>query len=388
MPSQIVAIFGIAIFTFLAWSISRDIKRINIRLLLWVLAFQILFALFIFRTDAGQDMFSGINSVVIAMVDAALAGPKFVFGSLADPAASAENGVGFILFFQGLLTILVFSALLAILYHIGLMTLILKLFSAVFSKLTRISGAESLAASANLFVGSESLLAIRPSLPRLTRSELCVVLSCCMATISVNVIGIYIGALRPVFDSIAGHLVSASILSVPAAVLLAKLAVPETEKPETLGVHVEPHFDRENSLVEAVLASGDTGFRMIVGITTMLIAVVGLLAITNMFLAWCGHQFGFTDNWAWSIEAMLACIFHPFVWLMGVPAADVPAISKLLGIRMIATEVPAYFMLAELIATDAIEPRSAVIAASIAAKIPAPWAPCSTRAFHHASPSV
>ena len=362
---QVIPLLGVAVFALLAWSLSRDVKRINLRLLFCVFACQFLFALFIFRIPAGQNLFAGINTIVIAVVDAALEGPKFVFGSLANPSASAQNGVGFLLFFQGLATILVISALLAILYHVGFMSSVLKLFSAVFSTLTRISGAESLSAAANAFVGNESLLVIRPSLPKLTRSELCVVLSCCMATIAANVIGLYVGALRDVFPSIAGHLVSATFITVPGAVLLAKLAVPETETPETLGIRIEPHFDREKSFVEAILTGGETGFKMIAGITTMLVAVVGLLAIANLFLGWCGQYvnpfFGLTGNW--SIEGTLAYIFYPFAWLMGVPAADVPAVAKLLGTRMIATEVPAYFTLSHLIAENAIEPRSAVIAA-------------------------
>ena len=362
---QFVAVFGIAVFTLIAWLVSRDFKRINYRLLFWGFAFQFLFAVFVFQTTTGQNLFGGINTIVITIVDAALEGPKFVFGSLADPAASAQNGVGFLLFFQGLATILVISALIAILYHVKIMTLMLKIFSAVFSTLTKISGAESLAASANIFVGNESLLAIRPCLPKLTRSELCVVLSCCMATISANVIGLYIGVLRDVFPSIAGHLVSATILSIPAAVILAKLAVPETETPETLGVRVAPHIERENSLVEAILSGGETGFKMIVGITTMLIAVVGLLAVVNVFVAWCGSQVNplLGVEGYWSIQGALAYAFYPFVWLMGVSPADVPTIAHLLGTRMVATEVPAYFMLSQLIAENAIEPRSAVIAA-------------------------
>ncbi|MCL2709412.1 MAG: hypothetical protein FWE95_00895 [Planctomycetaceae bacterium] len=366
---QIIPLFGIAVFTFLAWLVSRDFKRINYRLLFWGFAFLFLFAVFVFRTTIGQNLFGGINAVVIAVVNAALEGPKFAFGSLADPAASAQNGVGFLLFFQGLATILVISALLAILYHVGIMTRLLKLFSAVFSKLTKISGAESLAASANMFVGNESLLAIRPCLPKLTRSELCVVLSCCMATISANVVGLYVGILSGVFPTIAGHLVSATILMVPAAVILAKLAVPETETPETLGIRVDPHVERENSLVEAILSGGETGFKMIVGITTMLIAVVGLLAIANVFVAWCGNQvhplfapLGFTDS-NWSIQGALAYVFYPFVFLMGVPWSDVPTVAHLLGTRVIATEIPAYITLSQLIAENAIEPRSAVIAA-------------------------
>ena len=360
-----IALFGIAVFTIIAWLVSRDAKRINFRLLLWGFAFQFLFALFVFRTEAGQNLFGGINSVVIATVEAALEGPKFVFGSLADPVATENNGIGFILIFQGLATVLVISALLAVLYYVGIMSRMLKFFSYIFSVLTRISGAESLAATANIFVGNESLLTIRPCLPKLTRSELCVVLACCMATISANVIGIYVGSLQQVFPSIAGHLVSASILSVPAAVILAKLAVPETEKPETLGFSVDPHFERENSLVEAVLSGSETGFKMVVGITSMLIAAVGLLAIVNVFLGWCGHQanplLGFSGEW--SIEGTLAYVFYPFVWLMGVPSGDILTVANLLGTRMIATEVPAYLTLSQLLASNSIDSRSAVIAA-------------------------
>jgi len=362
---QVIAFLGVVVFTLAAWLVSRDFKKINFRLVSWGFALMFLVALFVFRTEAGKSLFNGINTVVIAIIDAALEGPKFVFGSLADPAATEGNGIGFLLFFQGLATILVISALLAALYYVGIMSRILKIFSAIFSSLTKISGAESLAATANMFVGNESLLAIRPCLSKLTRSELCVVLSCCMATISANVIGIYVGALREVFPSIAGHLVSASILSVPAAVILAKLAVPETEKPETLGVSVDPHYERENSFVEAILAGGETGFKMIVGITTMLIAVVGLLAIANLFFSWCGGRvnplLGLSGGW--SIEGTLAYIFYPFVWLMGVPTADVPFVANLMGTRMVASEVPAYFTLSQMMASNSIEPRSAVIAA-------------------------
>ena len=340
-------------------------RFLNKRLLFWTMLFQFLFAWFVFQSTAGQSVFVQLNSMVSGIVDAALAGPKFVFGPLADPAASDKIGLGFILFFQGLATIFVFSALLAILYHIGLMSRLLKIFARIFSSLTRISGAESLSAAANIFVGNESLLTIRPCLPKLTRSEYCTLLTTCMATISANVIGVYVGALRAELPSIAGHLVSASILSVPAAVLLAKLAMPEKETPETLGVNITPHFDRDPSLVEAILNSGETGFRMVVGITSMLIAVVGLLAIINALSGWGGGHINQWLGWSfgWSIEGFLGLIYYPFVWLMGVPANDVPAVASLLGTRMIATEVPAYFSLSEMMKSGAIEPRSAVIAA-------------------------
>ncbi len=364
MQQQMIPLGGIFVFTILVWLFSRSFKAINWRLILWVFVFQFLFGWFVFRTSAGQDVFAGLNIAVIATVDAALEGPKFVFGSLADTPASFENGVGFVLFTQGLASILVFSALLAILYHVGIMGLMLRIFSAVFSRLTKISGAESRAATANVFVGNESLLAIRPCLPKLTRSEFGVVLTTCMATISANVIGVYVGALKAELPSIAGHLVSASILSVPIAVMYAKLAIPETENPETLGVNVAPHYDRENNLIEAVLGGGEVGFKMLVGITSMLVAVVGLLAIANMIVGWCGDQLNPMLGWTekWSIQTFFGYFFYPFVWLMGVPVQDIPVVAKLLGTRIIATEVPAYYELSGLIKSNSIDPRSAVIA--------------------------
>ncbi|GHT10067.1 nucleoside permease [Planctomycetales bacterium] len=362
---RLIALLGIVVFTILAWLFSRTWKTINVRLLFWAFAFQFLFAAFIFQSNAGQDMFAAVNSAVVALVNAAMAGPQFVFGTLADPVQAEKAGLGFILFFQGLVSILVISSLLAILYHFGVMSFLLKTFAKIFSRLTNISGAESLAATANVFVGNESLLAIKPCLPTLTRSEYCTLLATCMATVSANVLVPYVNILQSSFPSIAGHLVSASILSVPAAVVLAKLAVPETGQPETLGTTVDPHFEREQNIIEAVLGGAEAGFKMIVGITSMLIAVVGLLAIVNLLLGTAGHYVNplVGLQTAWSIEGFFGLFFYPFVWLMGVPAADVPAVSHLLGIRVIATEIPAYVQLSQLISSQSIEPRSAIIAA-------------------------
>ncbi|MCL2743292.1 MAG: hypothetical protein FWE67_05525, partial [Planctomycetaceae bacterium] len=220
---RFAAVLGILVFTVLAWSFSRKVKTINVRLLFWAFLFQFLFAAFIFQSNAGQGVFAAVNSGVIAVINAAMKGPQFVFGALADPVQAEKAGLGFILFFQGLVSILVISSLLSILYYIGLMPFLLKLFAGIFSRLTNISGAESLAATANAFVGNESLLAIKPCLPNLTRSEYCTLLATCMATISANVLVPYVNILQGSFPSIAGHLVSAAILSVPAAVVLAKL---------------------------------------------------------------------------------------------------------------------------------------------------------------------
>lgn len=363
-PLQLQGCLGIIVFLLLAWSLSRNIRAINYRLLWVAMGFQLLVAAFVFQSDLGQKALLYVNDGVVALLQAAQAGPKFVFGSLADASVTNEVGIGFILLFQGLSTIIVLSALLAVLYYVGVMGRLLKLFAIVFSRSTRISGAEALAASANMFVGNESILAIKPCLPRLTRSEFCTLLATCMATISANVLGTYVSFLTDHFPSIGGHLISATVISVPAAVLLAKLAVPETETPETLGIDIDPHIEQEQSLLETILGGGETGFQLIVGIVTMLIAVVGLLAIVNMILGVIGR--GVDPNGVlmneWTIQGFLAYVFYPMSWLMGIPTADIPEVSRLLGIRIIATEIPAYIELASLIAEGKIEPRSAVIA--------------------------
>lgn len=358
---RFIAILGIVVFIFLAFAVSRSRKAINFRLIFWTLLLQVMISFFVFRSSLGQSAFAGINDFIGIIIQATQEGPKFVFGGLADEQVTKDAGFGFILFFQGLVSILVISALLGILYHIGFMGFMLKIFARIFSWLTKISGAESLAATANIFVGNESMLAIRPCLAKLTKSEYCTLLATCMATISANVFVFYVQIIQGAFPSIAGHLFSASLLSVPAAVLLSKLAVPETEIPETLGLNIEPHFERENTIIEAILSGGESGFKMLVGITCMLIAVVGLLAIANAILGGCGNVFG--SETEWRIESILGVVFYPFVWLMGVPTHDVAQVADLLGTRVIATEIPAYFQLADLIKTNAIEPRSAVIAA-------------------------
>jgi CNT family concentrative nucleoside transporter len=243
---NLVSFSGIFILIAFAWIFSSDKKNMNWRVIIWGIILQIIIALFIFVVPAGSKLFLFINSTVIKVLDSASAGARFVFGRLAlAPGQVSESGevsLGFILAFQAFPTIIFFSALIAILYFFNIMPVIIRGFAYVFTRLMRISGAESLVAASNIFVGVESALTVKPYLGQMTRSEFCTILTAGMATIASNVLALYVFSLKPQFPTIAGHLISASLLSAPAALVMSKIILPENETPKTLGTHVHPYF--------------------------------------------------------------------------------------------------------------------------------------------------
>jgi len=363
---NLVSFAGIFVLVGFAWILSADKKNMNFKVIIWGIALQILFALFIFVVPAGSRVFLVVNDVVVKVLDSASAGAEFVFGPLAvPPGAQSETGeksIGFILAFQAFPTIIFFSALIAILYYFRIMPLIIRAFAYVFTKLMRISGAESLVAASNIFVGIESALTVKPYLGRMTQSELCTILTAGMATIASNVLAFYVFSLEPQFPRIAGHLVSASLLSAPAALVMSKIIFPESGSPETLGVHVRPFYEKENSLFEAIINGANAGVKMIVGIAALLIAVVGLVALVDLFLSTLGTWvFGLETQL--SLKAIFGYIFYPVTLILGVPVSDAGEVSRIIGERLIVTEVVAYKDLATALEQNLLHyKRSAVIA--------------------------
>ena len=362
---NLVSFAGIFVLVGFAWILSADKKNMNFKVIIWGIALQILFALFIFVVPAGSRVFLVVNDVVVKVLDSASAGAEFVFGPLAvPPGAQSETGeksIGFILAFQAFPTIIFFSALIAILYYFRIMPLIIRAFAYVFTKLMRISGAESLVAASNIFVGIESALTVKPYLGRMTQSELCTILTAGMATIASNVLAFYVFSLEPQFPRIAGHLVSASLLSAPAALVMSKIIFPESGSPETLGVHVRPFYEKENSLFEAIINGANAGVKMIVGIAALLIAVVGLVALVDLFLSTLGTWvFGLETQL--SLKAIFGYIFYPVTLILGVPVSDAGEVSRIIGERLIVTEVVAYKDLATALEQNLLHyKRSAVI---------------------------
>jgi CNT family concentrative nucleoside transporter len=345
---NLVSFAGIFILAGFAWLLSADRKNMNWRVITWGIGLQILIASFIFLVPAGSKLFLVINDVVIKILDSASAGAKFVFGPLALPPGqvneSGEKSIGFILAFQAFPTIIFFSALIAILYYLGIMPLIIRGFAYVFTKLMRISGAESLVASSNIFVGIESTLTVKPYLGRMTDSEICTVLTAGMATVASNVLALYVYSLKSQFPTIAGHLVSASLLSAPAALAMSKIMFPEKQTPETLGMHVKPFYEKENSIFEAIINAANAGVKMIAGIVALLIAVLGLVALADLVLSALGAKINllFGMDFNWSLKAIFGYIFYPFTLILGVPTSDAGTVSKIIGERLIVTEVVAY----------------------------------------------
>jgi CNT family concentrative nucleoside transporter len=324
---------------------------------------------FIFVGPAGSAVFLWVNKAVVAVLDSATAGTKFVFGRLALPPGAVndagETSLGYFLAFQGLPTIIFFAALLSALYYLRVMPLVVRFFARVFTRLMRISGAEALAVSSNIFVGVESALVVKPHLKDMTRSELGTILTAGMGTIASTVLAMYVLMLQKEIPTIAGHLVSASFISAPACVVMAKLIMPETGRPPTMGVDVRPHYEREDNLMTAVINGAWDGLKLLGGIVTLLIAFLGLLALANLGLGWVGGLANSLFGWhvTWSLDALLGYVFYPLTLVLGVPPADALQMARVIGERTVTTEVVSYGHLARLLAEGAVhDPRSAIIA--------------------------
>jgi CNT family concentrative nucleoside transporter len=367
---NLVSFAGIFVLAGFAWLLSAHRRVVNWRVVGWGIGLQLLIGGFIFRVPAGTKFFLFINDAVVRILDSATAGTRFLFGRLALPPGATneagETSLGYFLAFQALPTIIFFAAVIAALYHLRVMPFLVRLFARVFTKLMRISGAESLCVSSEIFVGVESSLVVRPHLERMTMSELTTILTAGMASIASTTLALYVFLLQSKIPTIAGHLVSASFLSAPAGLVMSKLLMPETGKPETMGLDIAPHYEREDNIILAIMNGARSGLQLLGGIVTLLLAFLGILALLDLGLGWAG---GYLNNWFglhfdWSFKAVLGYIFYPFTLVIGVPPADALSIAGVIGMRTVATEVAGYQNLAQLLSQNALlHSRSAIIAA-------------------------
>jgi CNT family concentrative nucleoside transporter len=369
IPQNLVSLLGIALLLGVAWILSKHRKAINYRVIIGGLAIQSVVALCVFVVPFGTTVFLFVNDLVVQVLASATAGTKFLFGRLAlGPGMTNEAGetsLGFFLAFQALPTVVFFAALVGVLYYVGVMPLLVKLFSRMFAALMRISGAESMCAASNIFVGVESTLVIRPYLGDMTRSELCTVLTAGMGTIASSMLAFYVMILRNEFPTIAGHLVSASILAAPGAVMMSKILYPETESPRTLGIRVDPYYEKETNIVEAIMNGATAGTKLVVGIAGLLLAFLGLVALVDLFLGALGTPLSrmVGTDIPLSLTTLLGYVFYPFVLIIGVPPVDAGIVARIIGERTILTEVVAYQDLARALAAQSLsDPRSAVVA--------------------------
>jgi len=307
-----------------------------------------------------------VNDAVVAALAAGSAGARFLFGPLAlDPGkstAAGEPSVGFILAAQALPAVIFFAALMAALYHLGWIQPVVRLFARIFHRSMGLSGAESLAGSSNIFVGVESAMMVRPWVEKMTRSELLTLVTCGMSTVASTTLAMYVLFLHEGFPLIAGHLISASFLSIPAAAVVSKLILPESGSPETLGwvPSIDESEGQPNTMAALAAGSWD-GLRLAAGIATLLIAVLGLVALLDLILGFVSSPLADSIGGPLSLSRILGWLFTPLAWLLGIPLADLGTAARLLGERVVLTEVVAYRQLGVLAAGGEISPRSVVI---------------------------
>lgn len=360
------ALLGIAAFCALAWLLSSDRRRFPWRVVLFALGLQFLFAGFVLETETGRRLFQGAGAFVVRLVDNVKPGTELVFGVLADAEALERvfgpgSGTVFAFAAQGLMALVFFAALMGVLYHVGLMQLVVWSLARLMKATLGVSGAEAMAVAAEIFVGpTESPLAIRPYLPRMTLSELNAVMVGGFATIAGTVMAIYMGILG---EELAPHILSASVLSAPAAFLAAKILIPESGTPET-GGHFPLRIERTASnVLEAAATGAQDGIKLALNVAGMLIAFMALVNLVNWPLASLGEALELEGGL--SLQRLFGWLFAPAAWLMGVEGAhDSQAVGALLGTKFALNEFVAFLDLGTRMASaDPLQhPRSAVIA--------------------------
>lgn len=335
----ITAVFGIAVFIAIGYAFSSNRKAINWRTIAWAFGLQLVFAWLILATTPGKLIFQWLNDAFILLLHYQLAGAEMVFGDLAK-----NTTLGYIFAFQVLPTIIFFSALMGLLYYLGIMQKVVYVFAWIMSKTCKLSGAESLSAAANIFVGqTEAPLLIKPYVADMTQSELMCVMTGGMATVAGGVLAAYVGMLEHSFPNIAGHLMAASVMGAPAGVLFAKLIVPETETPKTFGITKIEYKDPSANILDAVATSTQTGLQLALNVAGMLIAFTALIALANGIVEALIKI---------SLQDIFGYIFYPISWLMGIDAADLHTAGILVGEKTILNEFVAYADLTKILNAD------------------------------------
>jgi CNT family concentrative nucleoside transporter len=347
--SRLVSAVGFAAMVAIAWAFSLERRRFPWRTVLWGAGLQLALGAILLETPVGEVFFRLMNAAVAVFIGYVDAGAGFVFGSL------AETGFSFAL---NVLPIIVFmGSVFAILYHLRILQRVVDGLGRLLSRTMGTSGAESLAAVANVFLGmTEAALVVRPYLERMTRSELFALMTTGMASVAGSVLVAYVGMLGGEY---AGHLATASLLSAPAGLLLAKVMLPETGVPETGAAHHAPVEVASVNLIDAAAQGAVAGLRLAAYVGALLVAFVALVAMLNHALGFAGGLVGIPDL---SMQRLLGALLAPLAWLMGVPWHDAARVGALLGVKTVLNEFLAYQELAALIRSGALAERSALIA--------------------------
>ena len=358
--SQLVSAFGTVGILFLAWLFCRHRGAVNWRTVVWGTLLQFVFALLILKTAPGQWLFLKANDAVVTLIAFQEEGAKFVFSSLAIPPGE-PGSMGFFFAFQVLTTIIFLSSLMSALYYLGVMERVVLFFGRIMQYSCRTSGAETLNAAANIFMGqTEAPLMVRPHIEEMTDSELLCVMVAGMATISAGVLVAYVAMLRPYFPDVAGHLIAAQVMGACGSLVIAKLMLPETGRPKTQGSLALAYKDPSSGVIEAAASGAEVGLRLALNVGAMLVAFMSLLAMVN----WGVHHLCALLGADIGLEQLFGWAFSPLAWLMGVPWKDCLTVGSLIGEKTVLNEFVAYTNMSRYLAAHAgaLEPRSIVIA--------------------------
>ena len=340
---RFIGVVGLVVILGIAYAFSVDRKKVNPRLILWGLILQFAFALVVLKWSLGQQALAGVSNVVKLGLEKADAGAAFLFGPLAD-----QQTLGFIFAFKALPTIIYISSFFSVLYYLGILQKLVLFMAKIMVRTMGTSGAESLSTAANVFMGqTEAPLVVMPYIASMTYSELCTLMVGGMATISGGMMAAYISmGIEPQF------LLAASVMNAPAAIVMAKILVPETGTPLTKGA-VKLKVERtEVNIIDAAARGAGAGLNLALNVGAMLIAFLSLVALVN----WPLQYFGL------SLEQIFAWIFAPLAYVMGVPWPDANEVGSLFGKKLIVNEFVAYADLVQMKADNVLAPRSELIA--------------------------
>lgn len=407
--SRLMSLVGLLFMMGCAWGLSAHKKKLEWRVVVYGLALQFLFGILVLKTDAGAAFFAGVKDAANTLIGFTINGSQMLFGSV-----TFKGYVAFVV----LPTIIFFSSLMSVMYHLGIMQRIVGFFAWIMRRTLGTSGAESLSAAGNIFVGqTEAPLLVRPYVNDMTQSELMAVMVGGFATVAGGVFAAYVGFLSAYFPDIAGHLLTASIMSAPAALVIAKLIMPETEVPVTAGGTAKAGKAETTNLIDAAARGAGDGLTLALNVGAMLLAFIALVAMANYLFAmpsYIQHHgvledlYAFAQGGGLTAEVMKSCdpnaipwkgaeacvgkvagaitaaggtppeyslwgvftlerligyIFYPFAFVMGVESGDCLQVGQLLGTKMVLNEFVAYENLSSMLkaAPDALSPRSITI---------------------------
>ncbi|WP_419151645.1 NupC/NupG family nucleoside CNT transporter [Aeribacillus alveayuensis] len=324
-------ILGIFVIFVIAFILSENKKSINPRTILGGLIIQLIFGFIVLKWDVGRQAFQWVTSKVQEVVNFASAGTSFIFGSLADP----SQQTGFIFAFNVLTLIIFFSSLISVLYYLGIMQWVIRIIGGALSKLLGTSKAESMSAAANIFVGqTEAPLVVMPYIKNMTKSELFAVMTGGLASVAGSVLFGYAALGVPL-----EYLLAASFMAAPAGLVMAKMLVPETGKPETLEGFEMAHDDHSVNVIDAAARGASTGLQLALNVGAMLLAFIALIALLNGILGGIGGWFGVENL---SLELILGYIFAPLAFVIGIPWEEALQAGSFIGQKLIVNEFVAY----------------------------------------------